>query len=280
MTTQKGIIEVSGDEMDEGESVVMARSDEPVLSRVQSQDGTEIAYWTRGEGPPLLLVHGTAGVHDRFGPLLPHLEPHATVHAMDRRGRGASGDASDYKLEYEFEDVAAVIDAIAQESGSPVDVYGHSYGGNCAFGAALLTSNIRRLVLYEGWPPVKPELLSFPPEVEARLNVLIAAGDHEGTLETFMREVVMVSEADLDAIRAQPTWQAQQTRDRRIVTRAVGVACTSRWICSSWDSSSWKTSQAFMTTPMPHPTMGKTGQKNPSTLVRAQITTRNEFTRE
>jgi pimeloyl-ACP methyl ester carboxylesterase len=56
---------------------------------------------------------------------------------------------------------------------------------------------------------VKPELLSFPPEVEARLNALIAAGDHEGTLETFMRDVVMVSEADLGAVRAQPTWQAR-----------------------------------------------------------------------
>jgi pimeloyl-ACP methyl ester carboxylesterase len=167
------------------------------------------AYWTSGEGPPLLLVHGTAGVHDRFAPLLPYLEPHATVHVMDRRGRGASGDAPDYDLAREFEDVAAVVDAIAQASGSAVDVYGHSYGGNCAFGAALLTSNIRRLVLYEGWPPVKPELLAFPPEVEERLNALVAAGNREAALETFMREVVMVSEEDIRAIRAQPTWQAR-----------------------------------------------------------------------
>lgn len=178
-------------------------------TRVISRDGTEIAYWTTGEGPPLLLVHGTSGVHDRFAPLLPYLEPHATVHAMDRRGRGGSGDAPDYDLAREHEDVAAVIDAIAEAAGSAVDVYGHSYGGNCAFGAALLTSNIRRLVLYEGWPPVTPEKLVFPPEVEKRLDALMAAGDREGALVTFMRDVVKVTEEELAAIRAQPTWPAR-----------------------------------------------------------------------
>jgi pimeloyl-ACP methyl ester carboxylesterase len=62
-------------------------------ARVLSCDGTEIAYRTSGDGPPLLLVHGTAGARERFAPLLPYLEPCATVHAMDRRGRGASGAA-------------------------------------------------------------------------------------------------------------------------------------------------------------------------------------------
>jgi len=180
-----------------------------VLEHVTSRDGTEIAYWTSGDGPPLLLVHGTAGVHERFAPLLPYLEPHATVHVMDRRGRGATGDAPDYDLAREFEDVAAVVDAIAQASGSAVDVYGHSYGGNCAFGAALLTPNARSLVFYEGWPPVKPELLAFPPEVEEQLDALVAAGERDAALETFMREVVKASEEEIAAIRAQPTWPAR-----------------------------------------------------------------------
>jgi pimeloyl-ACP methyl ester carboxylesterase len=63
---------------------------EPSATRVVSRDGTEIAYWTSGEGPPLVLVHGAPADHTRFRPLLPHLEPYATVHAMDRRGRGAT----------------------------------------------------------------------------------------------------------------------------------------------------------------------------------------------
>jgi pimeloyl-ACP methyl ester carboxylesterase len=179
------------------------------MTQVVSRDGTKIAYWTTGEGPPLLIVHGTSGAHDRFAPLLPYLEPHATVHAMDRRGRGGSGDALEYVLEREFEDVAAAVDAIAEVSGSKVDVYGHSYGGECAFGAALLTTNVRSLVLYEGWPPVMPEKLKFPSGVEERLDALVASGEREAALELFWREVVKVTEEDIHAVRAQPSWSAR-----------------------------------------------------------------------
>jgi pimeloyl-ACP methyl ester carboxylesterase len=91
-----------------------------------------------------VLVHGAVADHTRWRRLLPYREPQVTVHAMDRRGRGASGDASDYHATREFEDVAAVVDEAA---GSAVDLYGHSFGGFCAFGAAQLTSNIHRLVL-------------------------------------------------------------------------------------------------------------------------------------
>jgi pimeloyl-ACP methyl ester carboxylesterase len=84
------------------------------VTRVVSRHGTEIACWSSGEGPPLVLVHGTTADHTRWRPLLPYLEPHATVHALDRRGRGASGDAPDYRVAREFEDVAAVVDAVAE----------------------------------------------------------------------------------------------------------------------------------------------------------------------
>jgi pimeloyl-ACP methyl ester carboxylesterase len=193
------------------------------VARVTSRDGTEIAYSTTGEGPPLLLVHGTGGARARFDVLLPHLEPHATVHVMDRRGRGGSGDASDYALAREFEDIASVVDSIAEASGSTVAVYGHSYGGNCAWGAAALTSNIRALVLYEGWPPVKPELAQFPQETEAELDRLVAAGERDAALEFFLRKIVELSEGDIAAIRADPTWSARAavvhtvTRENRAV---------------------------------------------------------------
>ncbi|HEV2895162.1 MAG TPA: alpha/beta fold hydrolase, partial [Actinomycetota bacterium] len=122
---------------------------EATTRRVASRDGTEIAYWTTGEGPPLVLVHGAVADHTRWRLLLPYLEPHASVHALDRRGRGASGDGPAYSLAREFEDVAAVVDAVAEASGSAVDLYGHSFGGLCAFGGAALTASLGRLVLYE-----------------------------------------------------------------------------------------------------------------------------------
>jgi pimeloyl-ACP methyl ester carboxylesterase len=179
------------------------------VTQVVSRDGTAIAYWTSGEGPPLVLIHGTTADHTRWRPLLTYLEPHTTVHAMDRRGRGASGDAPDYQVTREFEDVAAVVDAVAEATGSPVDVLGHSFGGLCAFGAAALTASIRRLVLYEGWPSPHPEQLALPPGVEARLDGLLAAGDREAVLETFFREVVGMPEEEFAVYRGLPAWRAR-----------------------------------------------------------------------
>ena len=57
----------------------------------------------------------------RWRPLLPYLESHTTVHAMDRRGRGGSGDGEEYALERDC-NVAAVVDAVAEASESAVDV--------------------------------------------------------------------------------------------------------------------------------------------------------------
>jgi pimeloyl-ACP methyl ester carboxylesterase len=60
-----------------------------------------------------------------------------------------------------------------------------------------------------GLAPVQPEKLKFPIGVEERLDALVASGDREAALELFWREVVKVSEEDIHAIRAQPTWAAR-----------------------------------------------------------------------
>lgn len=176
---------------------------------VTSADGTEIACWSTGDGPPLLLVHGSTADHTRWRPLLPYLEPHFTVHTIDRRGRGASGDAQEYDVSREYADVAAVVDAIAKSAGAPVDVLGHSFGGVCVFGAAGLTPNMRRIVLYEGWPTPRPELIAMPPDVLARVEALIAEDRREEALVTFFREVVGMPEHELTRYRALPAWQAR-----------------------------------------------------------------------
>ena len=187
----------------------MTRTDATTLSHATSRDGTEIGYFTSGVGPPLVLVHGGLGDHTRWGALRPHLEPHVTVHAMDRRGRGASGDHPDYSIEREYEDVAAVVDDVAETSGARVTVYGHSSGGIYAFGAALLTANIDRLVAYEGWPTTTADLWNVPPAVIERMEALLQAGERERVVETVAREFAGLSEEELDAYRADPSWAAR-----------------------------------------------------------------------
>ena len=172
---------------------------------VRSADGTEIAVFTSGVGPPLILVHGAAADHTTFRVVGPLLAGSFTLHAIDRRGRGASGDASPYSIEREFEDLAAVATALAREIGGPVDVFGHSYGGRCALGAALLTADIRRVISYEG-APTPPGERYGDDALTGELTALAAAGQNETLLETFMTRVVGMSGEDLDRYRADPVW--------------------------------------------------------------------------
>jgi pimeloyl-ACP methyl ester carboxylesterase len=125
--------------------------------------------------------------------------------AVDRRGRGASGDGATYSIEREFEDVAAVADALAEESGGPVDVVGHSYGGRCALGASLLTPSIRRIVCYEG-APAPPDRPYQPSDLAGRLRTHLDHGDPEAALETFMREVVGFDDAAMAGFRTATVW--------------------------------------------------------------------------
>lgn len=177
---------------------------------VISPDGTPIALFASGEGPPLVLVHGTTADHTTFRVVGPLLARAFTVHAVDRRGRGASGDAPVYTIEREFEDVAAVAETLASESGALVDVFGHSYGGRCALGAALLTGAIRRVISYEG-APTPPGSSYHPSGIEARLRARLAAGDRDGALAAFMTEVIGMNAADLAAYRADPVWPVRAT---------------------------------------------------------------------
>ncbi len=156
---------------------------------IASRDGTPIAVFASGDGPPLILVHGTAADHTTFRVLGPLLAKERTVHAIDRRGRGASGDTPPYDIEREFEDVVAVAETLAAELGGAVDVFGHSYGGRCALGAATRTDAIGRVVSYEGAPT--PAGITYGDASErVHLEELAAAGDFDTLLATFMTRVV------------------------------------------------------------------------------------------
>jgi pimeloyl-ACP methyl ester carboxylesterase len=180
---------------------------DPTLSKVTSRDGTEIGYWSSGEGPALVLVHGLLGDHSRWAAMLPYLEPHFTVHAMDRRGRGASGDHPDYDIAREFEDVAAVVDAVAEAAGTSVDVLGSSGGAAYAIAAASLTPSIRRLVLFE--PPTATVVSLLPASLTDRMDDLLAAGEREAVIEMAYRAVVGLSDAEIEHLRNQPAWSSR-----------------------------------------------------------------------
>ena len=174
---------------------------------VVSRDGTPIAVFSAGAGRALVLVHGTTGDHRTWRVVGPSLAERHALHAIDRRGRGDSGDAPGYAIERELEDVAAVAEAVAAGTGAPVGVMGHSLGGRIALGASLRTAAVGRVVAIEGAPtadPARPR--SSDAGLAARLRADLAAGDLEGLLARFMVEGTGMPREDLERFRADPVW--------------------------------------------------------------------------
>ena len=168
---------------------------------VQSPDGTPLAVWVDGDGPALVLVHGCPSEHTTFDPLVAELRPNVTSYAMDRRGSGASGDMAPYAIEREFEDVAAVIEAVAARTGGPVALWGHSYGCNPAMGGAALSANVHHLVLYE------PSFgLTYRPGAIDAIEQAVAAGDAERAIRAAFVDTGVMTDEDFEAFKAGPRW--------------------------------------------------------------------------
>jgi pimeloyl-ACP methyl ester carboxylesterase len=165
-----------------------------------SRDGLVISCRQSGTGRPLLLVHGTTADHRSWDQITPLLTPYFTILALDRRGRGGSGDSSDHDLPREAEDIVAVVEAI----GEPVYLLGHSYGALCSLEAALRTAQIDRLILYE--PGLTTGIPLYPPGVPERMQALIDRGELEAAMDVLFREVVRMPEHELAEYRQSPLW--------------------------------------------------------------------------
>ena len=187
-------------------------------------DGARIAVFTfdgsAGARPPLLLVHGTASDHTTWRVSGPLLAESRAVFAIDRRGRGASGDGPAYSIEREYEDVAAVAEALGREARGGVDVLGHSYGGRIALGAALRSTAIRRLIVYEGAPVhVRRGRVAYAQL--GRLEAELAAGRPDRMLDRFLRAEVGFDNAALEAYHANPVWPDRVAAAERTLMREL-----------------------------------------------------------
>jgi pimeloyl-ACP methyl ester carboxylesterase len=164
------------------------------MDHVTSADGTPIAYERSGSGPPLVLVHGSLNDHGIWAAVAPAFAERFTVYAMDRRGRGESGDTTGSAMERQFEDVLAVIEA-AEE---PVDLVGHSFGAHCALGAAAMApKRIKHLVLYEP-PPVD--------DVRSAVAEAFEKRPPDDAVAQFLEMNLGNSKEQVAALRETPFW--------------------------------------------------------------------------
>jgi len=169
---------------------------------VRSSDGTPISSESHGEGRPLVVVSGALFGSDRWLPVVPRLTIGRRVLIIDRRGRGKSGDTLPYAPEREVEDILAVLANLA----GPVDLFGHSSGAILALqAAARVPPNLARLIAYE--PPVFfRDEDRIAPDLPERLDALLAKGDRNAAVQTFLREGPRVAEREIAGMAASGFW--------------------------------------------------------------------------
>jgi pimeloyl-ACP methyl ester carboxylesterase len=139
---------------------------ETTVGSVTSRDGTPLGYLRLGQGPAVVLLHGSMESASSHTRLALALADAFTVYLPDRRGRGMSGPyPSGYGIRTEIEDLEAVL----AESGAEM-VFGVSAGGLVALEAARTVPAIRKVALYE------PALL-------------MDAGRHTGWISRFDQEM-------------------------------------------------------------------------------------------
>lgn len=140
----------------------------------------------------------------------------------DRRGRGASGDASTYAVQREVED----LDALVAEAGGSVFVFGNSSGAVLALDAAAHGVAITKLALYE--PPfvVDDSRPPVPASYRSELRALIAAGTRGDAVELCLTQAVGIPAELVGAMRSDPSWPAFEAVAHTLAYDAAVMADT------------------------------------------------------
>ena len=120
----------------------------PAPTKTGDVEAGGIAYYyeIRGEGEPLLLLHGGLGSIDMFQPIMPILSQGRQVIAVDLQGHGRTelGDRPISLIDM-GDDMATILRALGYDQ---VDVLGYSLGGGVAFRLAVQHPEmVRRLAL-------------------------------------------------------------------------------------------------------------------------------------
>ncbi len=128
--------------------------------------GGTLYFEERGEGPPVLLIHGTGDNLHTWRHSFDRLaQQHRTI-AYDRRGYGRSNQSRTRDYDVHTRDAAALLDHL---DARPATVVGHSSGGVVALGLALAEpSAVASLVLME--PGLHTQLHPTPGMLRAYLK--------------------------------------------------------------------------------------------------------------
>jgi pimeloyl-ACP methyl ester carboxylesterase len=175
--------------------------------------GLLVGLDTGGDGPrgAALLVAGYTGSKEDFAPLLrPLCEAGYRVVAIDQRGQYESpgpDDASRYSVDELGGDVVLVARALRAESGGPLHLVGHSFGGIVCRAAVLQAPEVFTSFTLLGSGP--SELTGRRADLLDHLGPLLDAGGVQLVHQTL--EQVAMTDPKAQAV-PQPTREFLSTR--------------------------------------------------------------------
>jgi pimeloyl-ACP methyl ester carboxylesterase len=154
-------------------------------------NGVEIFYETKGEGEPLVLVHGGWGDHFAWQVVGPKLAESFRVLTYDRRGHSQSERPGNGLRRDDEDDLAALVQELDL---APAHFAGNSFGASIVLGLASRRPELLRSVIVH-----EPPLLAIVEdgevvikEVQRKLGVVIErlrAGDILGGARQFVEEI-------------------------------------------------------------------------------------------
>jgi pimeloyl-ACP methyl ester carboxylesterase len=121
-----------------------------------SVHGVPLRVWQEGQGPDVLLIHGSPGSVEDWTPIVSALRGEARLTAYDRPGNGFSGVTGEYSLAHNADVALEVIAALGLKD---VTVVGHSYGGATALQLAIRAPAVVKayvIVDSSGYVPGRP----------------------------------------------------------------------------------------------------------------------------
>jgi pimeloyl-ACP methyl ester carboxylesterase len=177
--------------------------------------GATLEYSERGQGEPLVLVHGSVSDHRTWDHLVDEFAQRYRTINYSRRFHWPNEPIPagvDYSMAEQVEDLQALLHAL---DAAPAHLVGHSYGAYLCLSLALRDQSlVRTLVLAE--PPVLPLFVSVPP---TPLDLLRLLATRPRTAMAIVR---------LGARGFGPAATALRRGNREAAIRALGTATLGR----------------------------------------------------
>jgi pimeloyl-ACP methyl ester carboxylesterase len=159
-----------------------------VLDQTYSFRGQEVRYRVLGEGPPVVLVHGTPFSSFVWHRIAPHLANHRQVFYFDLLGYGQSEQRNDQDVSLGVQN-EVFTELLAHWRLDSPDVVAHDFGGTTALRAHLLNGrDFRSLTLID--PVVlAPWGIGFDRHVREHQAAFreMPADFHQAILSTYIR---------------------------------------------------------------------------------------------